>query len=138
MTAFLASNPLVLCLSLIILALFAGGIRGTLFMKWIIYAIILIFLGGIIVVFIYVTSLAGNEKFTVKPTYSLIAIGAIVFVNTASLKLRDQTKRERYMAHLFITSSSFILWVLTVFLLRTLIVVVKITESFKGALIKFI
>lgn len=136
--SYMSSNPLVICLILIMLALIVGRISGIIYMKWIIYAIILIFLGGIMVVFIYVTRLAGNEKFILKPTLLLVWTSVIFFIRSSFINLASQTKKENFMSHLFITSSSFILWRLTIFLLITLIIVVKITENFKGALIKFI
>jgi len=39
-----------------------GGLMGYFFSMWLTYSVILIFLGGIIVVFLYATTLAGAEK----------------------------------------------------------------------------
>jgi hypothetical protein len=73
------------------------------------YAVILIFLGGIIVIFVYVTRLAGNEKFIVKPVFYFVLSGSFILINCAFLDLAPQDRKENFMSHLFITSSSFIL-----------------------------
>jgi NADH-ubiquinone oxidoreductase chain 6 len=137
--AWACTHPLVLCLLLILLASSVSAARGLVGIKWIIYAILLIFLGGIIVVFIYVTILAGNEKFTTIISYKLLfsllglSICGIVF----NCPLNTQTKKELFMSHIYFSSSTFVLWFLIIFLLATLLIVVKQSENFKGALVKY-
>jgi NADH-ubiquinone oxidoreductase chain 6 len=71
------THPFLVCLLLILLSATAGGVLALCLNKWVCYALILIFLGGIIVVFIYITSLASNEKFflnKVKPLLLVLVI----------------------------------------------------------------
>jgi NADH-ubiquinone oxidoreductase chain 6 len=132
-------HPLSLCLMLIMLAVRVCVSRGLIFMKWISYAIILIFLGGIIVIFIYVTTLAGNEKFFLNRPSLLNLIIFLSFITiVSSLTIHSQFKKEAFIRHIYYSSSLIILWFLIIFLFSTLIVIVKMSESFKGALIKFI
>ena len=96
------NHPLMLCLALILFALRAGRLRGLIFIKWIFYAIILIFLGGIIVVFIYVTTLAGNEKFHMNfaPSSLVFLILGAIFIYFYSLR-PTQFKKEIFISHIY-------------------------------------
>lgn len=133
------NHPLMLCLILILLAASISVIRRLIILKWITYAIVLIFLGGMIIIFIYVTTLAGNEKFSTASltrnflTFLTIARLAVVFTISP---LSAHTK-EFFMSHIYFRNSSRILWFLILFLFMTLVIVVKLAESFKGALVKF-
>lgn len=132
-------HPLTLCLTLILLALTVGTLSGLSLIKWIFYAIILIFLGGIIIIFIYVTTLAGNEKFQIrflKPYHVLLLTTSIIIY--FYLPSRALFKKETFMAHLYYSNTSVILAFLTILLLSVLIIVIKLAENFKGALIKFV
>jgi len=133
------NHPLMLCLALILFALRAGRLRGLIFIKWIFYAIILIFLGGIIVVFIYVTTLAGNEKFHMNfaPSSLVFLILGAIFIYFYSLR-PTQFKKEIFISHIYFSSTTPLLWYLVIFLFTTLVVVVKLAENFKGTLIKFL
>lgn len=132
-------HPLPLCLILILLAVRVGGLSGLVFSKWIFYAVVLIFLGGIIVVFIYVTTLAGNEKFHINFTWNSCTLfllsSVLVYIYAPKL---TQLKKEIFIGHIYFSSTTFVLWFLLIFLLSTLIIVIKLAENFKGTLIKFI
>jgi len=138
-TSLFCSHPLTLCLTLILLATTVGALRGLVFIKWIFYAVILIFLGGIIVVFIYITTLAGNEKFHIAPLNPLFLIftlnGSLVYFYAPKL---SQFKKEIFISHIYFSRATPFLWFLVIFLFRTLIIVIKLAENFKGTLIKFL
>merc|ERR1712113_995915 len=55
-------TPLMLCIILVILSSTLGVILQHLFSVWIFNALMLIFLGGIIVLFLYISILSNNEK----------------------------------------------------------------------------
>merc|ERR1711963_853189 len=55
-------NPLILCIILVILSSTLGLILQHLFSVWMFNALMLIFLGGIIVLFLYISILSNNEK----------------------------------------------------------------------------
>jgi hypothetical protein len=129
-------HPLVLCLLLISYSILTILIAGLLTSKWISYAIVLIFLGGIIIIFIYVTTLAGRDKFFIQPNiYSYLILARILFIPWF-VEFSRSRKKEVYIVHIY-QSSSPALWIAIIFLLTTLFVVVKLAESFKGALIKY-
>lgn len=119
---------------------------------WFSYILFLIFLGGILVLFIYVTSLASNEMF--KPSIVLIVLISIVLVIRIFVIVMDpiilpQIKSSRipinmnsnpYSMDVSLISTIYSpttikLTIFIVFyLLLTLIVVVKITDTFFGPL----
>lgn len=132
-----ASHPITLCILLILLASTIGMISGLVFTKWVSYVIALLFLGGMMIIFLYVTSLANNEKLLLNLNYTGVYLGTLV-VTVFSFFLITFNRVENLITHIFYSLFTPLLWFLIFFLLITLFVVVKITESFKGALIKFI
>src|SRR5271163_1327063 len=101
------------------------------------YAIILIFLGGIIIIFIYVTTLAGNEKFLIPFNFNLLYLPIRRLIIIRFLGSYPILPKEIFFIHTYLSSTTPILWFLFTFLLITLFVVIKIAESFKGVLVKF-
>jgi len=119
---------------------------------WFSYILFLIFLGGILVLFIYVTSLASNEIF--KPSIiSLLAIMLVSLSRTVFLLLdpivlsqNNLIKIRSFMLDfhyckdidlvntIYNTTNINITIFMVFYLLLTLIVVVKITDSFFGPL----
>ena len=117
---------------------------------WFSYILFMIFLGGILVLFIYVTSLASNESFSFS--YSTLAISLILLLLLIPLTLIWDYFFNSFAAQLPLsslnieTSNVFIIsWIyrtnlinftlfIIIYLLLTLIVVVKITNLFKGPL----
>lgn len=139
LTSALCIHPLTLCLTLVTLAARIGVLSGLIFIRWIFYAVILIFLGGIIVVFIYVTTLAGNEKFRINFVSPLL--GLLIFCTSFIyfyFPTLTQIKKEIFMGHVYFSRTTPVLWFLIMFLLSTLIVVIKLAENFKGTLTKFL
>lgn len=119
---------------------------------WFSYILFLIFLGGILVLFIYVTSLASNEMF--KPSIlSLIAIvivsvtGAVALIcdpiilsQNTLLKISSFITDFYYSTDLELVSTIYnstninLTIFIVFYLLLTLIVVVKVTGNFFGPL----
>jgi len=119
---------------------------------WFSYILFLIFLGGMLVLFIYVTSLASNEMF--KPSvFSLLLIGlfssiGIVFTITDPILISQNTlikigsfmKEFSYSSDIELVATIYsntninITIFIVFYLLLTLIVVVKVTGSFFGPL----
>nr|QFQ01341.1 NADH dehydrogenase subunit 6 [Nematocarcinus gracilis] len=119
---------------------------------WFSYILFLIFLGAMLVLFIYVASLASNESFSLAP--SLFLLTALIMIIGLLLTTIDplMTSLKITLENSFLNNSEFILSTkahlsmiynpssmnLTLFiimyLLLTLIVVVKITSTFFGPL----
>ena len=55
---------------------------GTLSIRWFIYLLVLIFLGGVIILIIYITSMAANEKFNsyLKTRLRKIILGGALLI----------------------------------------------------------
>ena len=129
--------PLILCLALITYAISARALVMNLVSSWVAYAIILIFLGGIMVVFLYVRTWRRNQKFLLPPfplPLILFFLCAIFYLNPTTPPLRPYS--AAYISTIYISTSGGIILFLVVYLLLTLFLVVKTSESFKGALIK--
>jgi len=117
---------------------------------WFSYILFLIFLGGILVLFIYVSSLASNEPFSfsiINFLLFLFILGASFIVLTlvdftsipSALSAPSSSISEIYSTSIIIrwiyskNLMSFTLFIIN-YLLLTLVVVVKITNLFKGPL----
>lgn len=132
-TLFSNSHPLFFCVTLIFYSLIVSLIIYNLLNKWLTLSLILIFLGGIIVVFIYITTLAHNEKLKLEKsiTYFLILFRLIVLI--------PPLVKPKFINILSLYTSHFspLLIFLTLYLLICLFSVVKLCQSFKGAIRKF-
>lgn len=147
-------HPLAMGLTLIIqtslIAIFTGAIIPNF---WFSYILFLVFLGGILVLFIYVCSLASNEKFSMSSAYLLImALPPISYCLTylyknltplfPNLNLSSgclvgpspQTDPRTFIIKLYGSLTAPVTAILVCYLLFTLIVVVKITEIRGGPL----
>lgn len=144
------SHPLaigvVLLLQTLITTLITGLITST---YWFSYILFLVFLGGILVLFIYVTSLASNEMFKISFTSNLIAITIIIL--PPSLIVLDRYSSGYVLNILNITDSRYLVLsssldkiysyptavftlTLILYLLLTLVVIVNITSVHAGPL----
>jgi len=138
-------NPLILCIILVGLASVLATILQHLFSVWMFNALLLIFLGGIIVLFLYISILSNNEKIYLP---SRLVRLAIVFLGLAWLLSIQNYLNYNTSNSSFRSESTFDITLLyhglitphLIFLITVLIValfcVVKITEGFKGSLIK--
>ena len=145
------THPLSMGLTLLIQTILISLTAGTSTTSyWFSYILFIIFLGGILVLFIYVTSLASNESFSFS--YSSIAASLIVLVLLVPTTAIWDYYFNKFTGHLPLsplregTSNVYIIsWIyssnlinftlfIVIYLLLTLIVVVKITNLFKGPL----
>nr|AQM40054.1 NADH dehydrogenase subunit 6 [Atlanticus sp. ZJZ-2017] len=152
-----ASHPLAMTLIIIIqtcLASLTVGMMSSSF--WFSYILFLIFLGGMLVLFIYITSLASNELFYTSSKILMIIIlftGIILTftllsdsyfsnmltknMDLMSLNLIMNTPSTEATPHLIVLYNKpnhLITLMLVNYLLLTLIVIVKITNIFQGPL----
>nr|UZN44936.1 NADH dehydrogenase subunit 6 [Timanthes sp. f ZQH-2022] len=125
---------------------------------WMSYILFLVFLGGMLVLFLYITSLASNELFSTHPPHLfLLLMGCMIFSFTI-IFFQDQilsnffinnsdthpvemnhlltmnTPHHLLVIKLYNTPTSTLTMILVIYLLLTLIAVVKITNIFKGPL----
>nr|YP_002808493.1 NADH dehydrogenase subunit 6 [Scylla tranquebarica]ACO07200.1 NADH dehydrogenase subunit 6 [Scylla tranquebarica] len=141
------SMGLTLLIQTILISLSAGLMTYT---YWFSYILFMIFLGGMLVLFIYVTSLASNESFSFSYSSFFSSIFLVLFffplfiffdplINEIMTNL-PISSLTFYSSNVFIISwiystnlMNFTLFII-LYLLLTLIVVVKISNLFKGPL----
>nr|YP_009170629.1 NADH dehydrogenase subunit 6 [Phlebotomus chinensis]WPV76924.1 NADH dehydrogenase subunit 6 [Phlebotomus sichuanensis]ALF07245.1 NADH dehydrogenase subunit 6 [Phlebotomus chinensis]WPV76937.1 NADH dehydrogenase subunit 6 [Phlebotomus sichuanensis]WPV76950.1 NADH dehydrogenase subunit 6 [Phlebotomus sichuanensis]WPV76963.1 NADH dehydrogenase subunit 6 [Phlebotomus sichuanensis] len=152
----LMSHPLAMGLMLLIQSTLVALIIG-LMMKtfWFSYILFLTFLGGMLILFIYVTSLASNEMFSFSSQTLLITI-SILFLIIINLLFIDKSIFLHYINNteminffnlkflfkenflnlnkLYNFSTNLIMLMMVMYLLLTLIIIVKITNFNKGPL----
>nr|YP_010557137.1 NADH dehydrogenase subunit 6 [Ceriodaphnia cornuta]UYS92825.1 NADH dehydrogenase subunit 6 [Ceriodaphnia cornuta] len=142
----LLNHPLSMGLNILILTiLFSVSMSMEMSNTWISYALVLVLLGGLLVIFIYVSLLASNELFK-SNNYTFILISSVVFLFTLFFLLTNlhefsssssnfrpfqdlNLQNYEWLSQLY----SLELWSLTslliMYLLLTLIAVVSITKN---------
>nr|WLS55601.1 NADH dehydrogenase subunit 6 [Meroplius fukuharai] len=150
------NHPLAMGLMLLIQTLLICLMTGLITKSfWFSYILFLIFLGGMLVLFIYVTSLASNEMFSFSIKLLISSILFIIFscmimwimnnLFMTSLFSNNEMESMNYMNSFFPENSlflyklynypiNFMTILLMNYLLITLIAVVKITKLFYGPL----
>nr|YP_010016406.1 NADH dehydrogenase subunit 6 [Perlomyia isobeae]QOI73908.1 NADH dehydrogenase subunit 6 [Perlomyia isobeae] len=148
-------HPLAMGLLLLTQTLVVCLLTGTLTQSfWFSYILFLIFIGGLLVLFIYVTSLASNEMFTIstKPmiwtslafttmflTYFIIDPSMFMTTITSadmfsSYKSTPSLVMSSSLTKLYVQPTGVLTSMLILYLFLTLIAVVKITSIFQGPL----
>jgi NADH-ubiquinone oxidoreductase chain 6 len=102
----------------------------------------LIYLGGLIVLFIYISRLAYNEKFKIlnNEVVSQLIIVTIIVTPTIFLFIENNLIKENkleindFVFKIYSASSTILTSLTIIYLIITLIVVVKITTQFYGPL----
>nr|YP_010267394.1 NADH dehydrogenase subunit 6 [Neoperla bimaculata]UIF93994.1 NADH dehydrogenase subunit 6 [Neoperla bimaculata] len=149
------NHPLAMGLILLTQTLVVCFITGLLSQSfWFSYILFLVFLGGLLVLFIYVTSLASNEMFSLDPStfmpwvlFFLISTLGIFFfdpiltlTNTkntdliSSILMSCQQEASPSLMKLYNSPTYLITLMLALYLFLTLIAVVQITDIFMGPL----
>nr|AQM39859.1 NADH dehydrogenase subunit 6 [Tegra novaehollandiae viridinotata] len=125
---------------------------------WMSYILFLVFLGGMLILFLYITSLAPNELFTPHTTLPPIIFSSIIMMFMVTVSFMDQLSwnimssnmdmnsiqesnifisymnQHLMLIKLYNTPTSMLTLTLVLYLLLTLIAIVKITNIFMGPL----
>nr|UGS80370.1 NADH dehydrogenase subunit 6 [Kilauella sp. KispEL] len=150
---FYFNNPLslglILILQTIFLSIFLGSMTKSL---WFLYLLILVYIGGMLVLFIYVTSIFPNEKFLFnqKSWILLLSMTALLFIMIFvytqffffSLNFSDFQNEFSFSDHswmlattkMFCSKTNLTLIFLVNYLFYCMIVVIKITKFLNGPL----
>lgn len=107
--------------------------------RWFSYILFLIFLGGLIVLFIYITRLASNEKInisirarmTVAIILRTVLITTIVSWNNQIINL-ENVRIVKYFNSIYSNSARLLIITTITYLLLTLVIVVKISNKFNS------
>nr|AND96024.1 NADH deshydrogenase subunit 6 [Cleptocaccobius convexifrons] len=137
------SLGLILLTQTINLSLFMGYFNLN---YWYSYILFLIMIGGMLVLFIYMTSVASNEKFFPSIKLSILSMLILIwytilflFTDSYYLMMNSNLKNNNLnfnwsLNKYFNYPNLYIMYLLIIYLLITLIVVVKITNFKKGSL----
>uniref|UniRef100_UPI00300227E1 NADH dehydrogenase subunit 6 n=1 Tax=Mesyatsia karakorum TaxID=3111802 RepID=UPI00300227E1 len=150
------SHPLAMGMMLLLQTLVICLLTGFMTQSfWFSYILFLVFLGGLLVLFIYVTSLASNEMFSLSTkmvTFIVVPFSAMTFVclfldpvfwltnllNSDMLSVLSITSYSEEcipsLMKLYNQPTGYITLMLVLYLFLTLIAVVKITSIFSGPL----
>nr|YP_010352937.1 NADH dehydrogenase subunit 6 [Tropostreptus microcephalus]UOF70368.1 NADH dehydrogenase subunit 6 [Tropostreptus microcephalus] len=130
-------HPMMMGITIIILALTISIFMWmTLNYSWLAYILFLIFLGALLVLFVYISTLAPNEKFLKMSYFPLLLLTFMVFSPTIyTAKDSNMTKMD-FLPSMKIFSASLSLMTLfmAIYLLLTLLIVSKITLFKEGPL----
>jgi len=126
-------NPFVITMIVIFSTVILGIALITIIMSWFFYSVVVIFLGGIIVVFLYASSL--STLFKIETNFKIKWVDVILF----PLSLRVIFINRNYNSNitpLFIYSSTnqWMIVYLVLFLLSVLFLVVKLSTRDTGPL----
>nr|ANP26559.1 NADH dehydrogenase subunit 6 [Mnais costalis] len=137
-----ASTGIILMIQTVLISLITNNLSQS---AWFSYMLFLVFLGGMLVLFIYLTSVASNELFSSSAQWGTMAAAlttmpALMMMDP--LLLSNNTpdtenltiNKELMMNSLFNHPYSLLTVAVIAYLFLTLIVVVKITESHSGPL----
>nr|YP_010946788.1 NADH dehydrogenase subunit 6 [Pseudoglomeris planiuscula]WGO57545.1 NADH dehydrogenase subunit 6 [Pseudoglomeris planiuscula] len=141
------SYPLALGLILLIQTVMISVITGLMSQSfWFSYALFLIFLGGMLILFIYMTTLVSNEVIMMSPKNIMINILmyiTFILMNFITLKMSNiesmnfmnfNNQLSMFLIKIYNQPSGIITIMMAIYLFITLIAVVKITSISKGPL----
>nr|WPW47227.1 NADH dehydrogenase subunit 6 [Halobates flaviventris] len=146
-TMMVLKHPLSMGFNLILITFLSSIIMG-IWMKytWYSYILVLVMLGGMLVLFMYMASIASNEimKFSFK-TLIMMFISMIISMTLLKEEMLSYSpaiiqtmdgQQNMSMMKLFNTQSSIITIMMALYLLMTMIYVIFITNTFEGPMRK--
>lgn len=130
------NHPILITALVIILSLTTRLMASQLTHFWILLALILIFLGGVIILFVYITTLANNEKLVLPSTSKsrLLLAAPLRIIRITWLSNNSALTLLPTLGAYFNPVSGRNLILLTAYLLLALSRVVKLRQSNRGAL----
>nr|QXJ80279.1 NADH dehydrogenase subunit 6 [Dahira obliquifascia] len=160
MMMYLLTHPLSMGMLILIQTLLTCLLSGMLIKTyWFSYILFLTFLGGLLVLFIYVSSIASNEMFFLSNNLKIMFIMMLILImmiqlisykNLNWMNLINNSEMTNFMNFMFFNNenkinlnklynnnSSMLMLLLIIYLFITLIAVVKITNIFYGPLRTF-
>lgn len=133
-TCLFTVNPTFLIIWLIILSILIRGMFLMILNSWIRYAVILLFTGGIIVLFRYILSLIMSSKIRFFSSTKTILISWFFF---AVFKSTELNSNYWTLSNLFFQSRNLLLMILAIYLLIVLLSIVNIARSNSGPIKSF-
>nr|QEH58937.1 NADH dehydrogenase subunit 6 [Trepobates sp. XD-2019] len=143
----MSSHPLSMGFNLIILTMMLSMIMSMIMKySWYSYILVLVMLGGMLILFMYMATIASNEmmKFSMKMMKIMLFImimSAIIMKNEYYMSMENimpmmENQQNMSMMKLFNTKNMIITILLAVYLLVTMIYITYITNMFEGPMRK--
>nr|UJG45433.1 NADH dehydrogenase subunit 6 [Gerris gibbifer] len=114
--------------------------------SWYSYILVLVMLGGMLVLFMYMASIASNEMMKFNFKFLMLTLMSMVlffilnenemFMNSQEIILMIENKQNMSMMKLFNSKTSIMTIMLALYLLITMIYVIFITNTFEGPMRK--
>jgi hypothetical protein len=130
-TILLTPSPRFLIMWLVILSFYLGLILRKILSSWVIYSIVLLFTGGIMVLFMYILTLVSSIKvlfFQARGKLSILVISVVVICFFTP----NELNREVNLSNIFIINTRSYILLLASYLFIVLLAVVKLSETYKG------
>lgn len=125
---FLVSRPVQLCLIIIPIVCFISGFISFLLTEWFSFLIFLLYVGGILVLFVYFSTLTPNQRFSKLILYIWRIFSFFSFFSLWELNFRFVYNFNNLLAVNIISYNQYLVYfILIIFLFVTLIIVVKLT-----------
>jgi len=133
-------HPISLGLILIFYSLLMGATVILFTAPWFFYLLVLVFLGGVIILIIYIRTLAANEKFIILETSNLFLViirGLVIRLILPSTYnyLMKSSPNINIVINLYEYANSRLSMFLILYLLITIVCVVKLVKFEKGPLV---
>nr|QUB07017.1 NADH dehydrogenase subunit 6 [Cassidinae sp. N35] len=139
------SLMMIILLQTILICLMCGLMAN---LWWFSYMLFMVMIGGLLILFMYMTNVASNEKFKsskIKNTlFKIIIMSTMIFyllkdnfysyIQTSKWSNFNNLSTEMIIMKYYSYPSNMILFTIMIFLLMTMIMTVKVTEMKKGAL----
>ena len=134
------NHPISLGFILIFYALATGLLSLMLSSSWFFYLLVLVFLGGVIILIIYIRTLSANEKFFVTntglPVSFLLLLRLILVFYYEYNKTINLGIKSCFISNVYEQSNSSLTLRLIIYLLLTILCVVKLVKFEKGPLVR--
>jgi len=132
-------HPISLGIVLIFYSLIIGIISIIFSTPWFFYLLVLVFLGGVIILIIYISTLAANEKFIIPKFNRYLIFILIFFMPRFFINCYNYTIKSSFNSRIVINLYEYLnrstLLFLIFYLLITIICVVKLVKFERGPLV---
>nr|AOY39874.1 NADH dehydrogenase subunit 6 [Hypothenemus sp. BMNH 1039866] len=130
-------HPLSLSVTLIVQALLAAITTGLFFNQlWYGFIMFLVMVGGVMILFVYMTSMASSEKFSspspLKFTSIMMTIILMTMLSTKKLNIKSNAELTKTFMEYFNSEMMQMMIFLMIYLFIALIAVVKISDKREG------
>lgn len=131
-----ASTPIILGLTCLIIAFVTAALLASLFSSWFALIALLIYVGGLLVIFAYFLAICPNQLIAIKTPAATFSISFILLTLTGTPQ-NTTLVNPTPLSNIFFPINVSLLLLLALLLLLTMISVVKITQRNRGPLRPF-